>query len=171
MLSTATSDSFVWWLLLLQCAAATQPGRVRPQSCLPLPAWSARLQMLLSCPCVCCGTAAAPASSVSQVWAGFKRGGVVYVWGVPVPARFSWVPALALVSSSGTTTLPCFAAKVCKSASCQRSACWCLLVQAGCTAVPGYDLAGVLQWLGAQQLLVCSAIGPTMTTTCHDCCR
>lgn len=32
-----------------------------------------------------------------QVWAGCKRGGVVYVWGVPVPARFSWVPALALV--------------------------------------------------------------------------
>uniref|UniRef100_A0A383WNC0 Peptidase S54 rhomboid domain-containing protein n=1 Tax=Tetradesmus obliquus TaxID=3088 RepID=A0A383WNC0_TETOB len=31
-----------------------------------------------------------------KVWAGCKRGGVVYVWGVPVPARFSWVPALAL---------------------------------------------------------------------------
>jgi hypothetical protein len=33
-----------------------------------------------------------------QVWAGCKRGAVVYVWGVPVPSRFSWVPALALVS-------------------------------------------------------------------------
>ncbi|KAF6251854.1 hypothetical protein COO60DRAFT_580622 [Scenedesmus sp. NREL 46B-D3] len=31
-----------------------------------------------------------------KVWAGCKRGGVVYVWGVPVPSRFSWVPALAL---------------------------------------------------------------------------
>jgi hypothetical protein len=37
-------------------------------------------------------------SLLLQVWAGCKRGGVVYVWGVPVPSRFSWVPALALVS-------------------------------------------------------------------------
>jgi hypothetical protein len=36
-------------------------------------------------------------SLLLQVWAGCKRGAVVYVWGVPVPSRFSWVPALALV--------------------------------------------------------------------------
>eukprot|EP00878_Enallax_costatus_P021654 GHUV01022941.1.p1 GENE.GHUV01022941.1~~GHUV01022941.1.p1 ORF type:complete len:364 (+),score=118.20 GHUV01022941.1:297-1388(+) len=58
-----------------------------------------------------------------KVWAGFKRGGAVYIWGVPVPSRFSWVPTLALTHlCAPEASFPAHIAGV--AAGILRAYCW-----------------------------------------------